>query len=174
MIMLTFLWRFKGDDQRYSTLLSPGPHRFPPDYLANSSIEGKVTNPDKGLWLIRAKFITGPYLVDGVCHSAFCCCDKMPEQINLKKERLTLTYSFIGISPLLAGSIVFRLWQNRNIMVEGHGRGMLLISWHPGSRDTERKVQGPYTHQRHTPSHTLPLTRSHLLIAYSAMNSSMD
>jgi hypothetical protein len=58
----------------------------------------------------------------------FCCCDKIPEKNNLKEERL------IWVSQL-AGSMAFSLWQDRTIMVEGHGKGKLLTSRHPEGKD---------------------------------------
>jgi hypothetical protein len=36
----------------------------------------------------------------------------------------------------------FGLWQGRSIMGEGHGRGNLLTSWKPGSRESDREGLG--------------------------------
>jgi hypothetical protein len=68
-------------------------------------------------------------------------CDKISEQINLRKEGFILAHSFRRFSPWSAGSV---LWQGRSIMAEGHGRGKLPISWQPGSKKRVKgRDQGP-------------------------------
>jgi hypothetical protein len=62
------------------------------------------------------------------------------------------------------GSIAFRSMARQNIMMEAHGGGQVLISWQPGSRNSDRKGPGiRYTLQRHVFSDLLPPTRSYLV-----------
>jgi hypothetical protein len=44
---------------------------------------------------------------------AFGSCDKIPEMINFKEERLIWVHSFGDFSPWLVNSIVLGMWQGK-------------------------------------------------------------
>lgn len=61
--------------------------------------------------------------------------DKIPEKTDLKKEK----FIWFTVSKILiqnqADYIPLGLGQGRNMVMEGHGRGKLLTSGYPGSRE---------------------------------------
>jgi hypothetical protein len=54
-------------------------------------------------------------------------CDKTPEIKNLKEQRFILVQAFRGFRLCWASSLLLGLWQGRNIMVEGTGRGTAYL-----------------------------------------------
>jgi hypothetical protein len=61
---------------------------------------------------------------------SFSSLSKIPERNNSKEKRFVLAYSFRGLGPRLAGSMVWA-WGG----AEHHGG---LTSWWPGSRETAK------------------------------------
>jgi hypothetical protein len=78
----------------------------------------------------------------------------MPEENNLKEERVILAHSFRGFRPRSAGFII----SGPVMRQKCHGGRMWLVtSWQTGSRKTDRKGPGTrYAPQSHTPDLPLP------------------
>jgi hypothetical protein len=62
----------------------------------------------------------------------------------------------------------------QNIMEEGSSGANLLILWCPGSREQRKRLGARYILQRHTLSHLLHIARPFLLLALTAMNTSVS
>jgi hypothetical protein len=87
-----------------------------------------------------------------------CHCGKIPAKINLKEEPFMLTHSFRSFSSQSA------LWQDRNIMAEGHSRKVTyLIAARKQRTGMARGTK--YTFPRHVPSDLLSPARPYLLVS---------
>jgi hypothetical protein len=86
-------------------------------------------------------------------------CHKMPEQIHLKEEKFYAGSQFLRFQCMASWLHGFGPEARQNIMVEECDGVELLISWQPGNKERQKRVQG----QRHVLSDLLPPTRSHLL-----------
>lgn len=88
---------------------------------------------------------------------ALCCCDKIPDKINLRKKDLFwLMVTEVPVQGYLA-PLILNPWWNTISWWRGCARAKLLASWHSKTRE-ERKGRG---RGQDTPFQ-LP-TRPHLL-----------
>jgi hypothetical protein len=112
-----------------------------------------------------------PLSQPGTASASFLLLWQTPETVNLKGGKVYLGSQF---QSLVTWPHCFGPVMKQHMMVEARGRAKLLTSWWPGSKERDRKGQGPNIPFKGTPPMTsLPPTRPHLLKVLLPPNSAI-